>query len=225
MCFSATASFGSAAVLLIIGGVCIKNSETGPQKLLSSIPLMLSVQQFLEGIVWISLSNPEYSEWGNSATYGFLIFAQVVWPFFIPFSIMLLEKEKKRKKILLFLTIIGSVQALLLGSGMLIYSVSSEILHSHIRYVLDFPIANRWFGGVLYIIATGVSPFISSIRRLRLVGIIVLCSFLFTRILYEQNVISVWCYFAALISFVILVVILQFKKEKVLSSEIATIWP
>lgn len=223
MCFSATASFGSAAVLLIIGGVCIKNSETGPQRLLSSIPLMLSVQQFLEGIVWMSLLNPEYSEWGKSATYGFLIFAQIVWPFFIPFSIMMLEKEPKRKKILLFLTILGSVQALFLGYGMLMYSVSSEILHSHIRYDLDFPPANRWFGGVLYIIATGVSPFISSIKRLRFVGIIVLSSYLFTSILYAQNVISVWCYFAALISIVILAVILQVKKEKVINSEIAPV--
>lgn len=223
MCFSATASFGSAAVLLIIGGVCIKNSETGPQRLLSSIPLMLSVQQFLEGILWISFLNPEYSVWGKSATYGFLIFAQIVWPFFIPFSIMLMEKEQKRRKILLFLTIIGSVQALILGYGMLMYAVSSEILHSHIRYNLDFPPANRWFGGVLYIIATGVSPFISSIRRLRFVGIIVLCSYLFTRVLYGQNVISVWCYFAALISFVILVVTLQSKKEKVVNTAIAPV--
>ncbi len=223
MCFSATASFGSAAVLLIIGGFCIKNSETGPQRLLSSIPLMLSLQQGLEGIVWISFLNPEYSVWGKSATYGFLIFAQIVWPFFIPFSIMLMEKEQKRKKILLFLTIIGSVQALFLGYGMLMYSVSSEILHSHIRYNLDFPPANRWYGGVLYIIATGVSPFISSIRKLRFVGIIVLCSYLFTRVLYGQNVISVWCYFAALISFVILVVTLQSKKEKVVNTAIAPV--
>jgi len=223
MCFSATASFGSATVLLIIGGVCIKNSETGPQRLLSSITLMLSVQQFLEGIVWISFMNPEYSEWGKTATYGFLIFAQVIWPFFIPFSIMLIEKDKKRKKILLFLTIIGSVQALFLGYGMLRYSVSSEILHSHVRYDLDFPPANRWFGGALYIIATGISPFFSSNKRLRMVGVIVLCSYLFTRVLYAQNVISVWCYFAALISFVILAVILQVKKEKVLISEIAPV--
>jgi len=223
MCFSSTASFGSAAGLLIIGGVCIQNSKTVPQKLLSSIPLMLSLQQFFEGIVWMSLLNPEYSKWGESATYGFLIFAQVVWPFFIPFSIMLLEKEGKRKKNLLFLTIIGSAQALFLGYGMLMYSVSSEILHSHIRYDINYSPANRWFGGVLYIIATGVSPFISSIRRLRVVGIIVLCSYLFTRVLYAQNVVSVWCYFAALISFVVLAVILQVKKEKTLSSEIAQV--
>lgn len=223
MCFSPTASFGSAAVLLIIGGVCIKNSETGPQKLLSSIPLMLSLQQSLEGIVWISLLNPEYSEWGKSATYGFLIFAQVVWLFFVPFSVMMLEKEPKRKKILLFLTILGSVQAVILGYGMLMYSVSSEILHSHIRYNLDFPPANRWFGGALYIIATGVSPIISSIGRLRFVGAIVLCSYLFTRILYAQNVISVWCYFAALISLVILAVILWSKKESASKVEITEV--
>ncbi len=223
MCFSPTASFGSAAVLLIIGGVCMKNSRTAPLRLLSSIPLMLSVQQGLEGIVWISLLNPEYSEWGKSATYGFLIFAQVVWPFFIPFSILMIEKEQKRRKILLFLTIIGSIQALFLGYGMLMYPVNSEVLHSHIRYDMDFPAASHWFGGVFYIIATGISPFISSIRRLKLVGLIVLCSYLFTRILYEQNIISVWCYFAALISFVILSIILQSKNKIALNAEIATV--
>ncbi|MFA6944675.1 MAG: DUF6629 family protein [Pedobacter sp.] len=223
MCFSSTASFGSSTALLVIGIISMKNSGTGPQKVLSSVPLMLSVQQLLEGIVWLSLMNPGFSEWGKPATYGFLIFAQVIWPVFIPLSIFILEKVPNRKKILFYFMIAGMVQALYLSFGMLMYPASSEIMHSHIRYDLDFPGANRWFGGALYIIATGVSPFISSIKMLRLMGVIVLSSYLFTRILYEQNVISVWCYFAALISFVVLAVILRSKKEILVKGSIATV--
>ncbi len=215
MCFSSTASFGASAALLVIGVISMKNSITRPQQVLSSIPLMLSVQQFFEGIVWLSLTQPAYAEWEEAATYIFLIFAQIVWPFFIPLSVMLLEKEPKRKKILFWLLLTGIIQSLYLAFGMIGYSVLTTIDGHHIRYLLDFPGANHWYGGALYLIATGISPFVSSIKRLRLMGIIILFSYLFTRILYEYYVISVWCYFAALISFVVLAVILQFKKETV----------
>jgi hypothetical protein len=78
---------------------------------------------------------------------------------------------------------------------------------------MDFPAANNWYGGVFYILATGFSPFVSSIKRISLIGVIILFTYLFTRIFYEYYVISVWCYFAAMISFVILSVSMKFRKE------------
>lgn len=191
----------------------MKYSSTRPQQFLSSVPLMLSIQQFCEGILWLSLSRPEYAEWEKPATYVFLLFAQIIWPFYIPLAIMLLEKHALRRKILSWLFLIGIFQAFYLAYGMALYNVQASIESSHIRYNLDFPGANQWFSGVLYIMATGMSPFVSSIKRMRLMGIIILFSYLYSRILFEYYVISVWCYFAALISFVVLAIILQLKKK------------
>ncbi|SDL80444.1 hypothetical protein SAMN05421813_102201 [Daejeonella rubra] len=216
MCFSATASFGASAILFGIGLLSIKNSESSAQKYLASIPLMLSIQQILEGILWLSISNPAYLDWVKPSTYGFLLFAQVIWPIFIPLTLMLLEKEAIRKKILMIFLALGVLQAIFMGYGLFFFPAESSISGSHIRYDMDFPAANTWYGGVFYILATGFSPFVSSIKRISLIGVIILFTYLFTRIFYGYYVISIWCYFAALISFAILFVSLKLKKEGVI---------
>lgn len=217
MCFSATASFGASAILFGIGFISMKNSENRAQKFLASIPLLLSTQQVFEGVLWLSIPNPDYFEWVKPSTYGFLLFAQVIWPIFIPMTLLFLEKEPKRKKILSYFLASGILQALLMGYGLFIFPAESTISGFHIRYDMDFPAANNWYGGVFYILATGFSPFVSSIKRISLIGVIILFTYLFTRIFYEYYVISVWCYFAAMISFVILSVSIKFKREAVVN--------
>jgi hypothetical protein len=213
MCFSATASFGASAILLGIGLISFKNSESKEQKFLASIPLLLSIQQIFEGVLWLTISKPNYLEWVKPSTYGFLIFAQVIWPILIPMALLFLEKESMRKKALSYFLTLGLIQALFMGYGLLVFPAESSVSGSHIRYEMDFPAANNWYGGVFYILATGFSPFVSSIKRISLIGVIILFTYLFTRIFYEYYVISVWCYFAAMISFVILSVSMKFRKE------------
>jgi hypothetical protein len=220
MCFSATASFGASAILLGIGLISYKKSESREQKFLASIPLLLSIQQIFEGVLWLTISKPNYLEWVKPSTYGFLIFAQVIWPILIPLALFFLEKEVMRKKALSYFLALGVVQALFMGYGLLVFPAEASISGSHIRYDMDFPAANNWYGGVFYILATGFSPFVSSIKRIILIGVIILFTYLFTRILYEYYVISVWCYFATMISFVILSVSLKFRKEAIVNVSI-----
>ena len=212
MCFSTTASFGASAILLGIGLISIKNSESRAQIFLASIPVLLSIQQIFEGVLWLSISNPSYLEWVKPSTYGFLLFAQVIWPIFIPLALLFLEKEPIRKNALIYFVAFGLTQALLMGYGLVAFPAESSISGTHIRYDMSFPAANNWYGGVFYLLATSVSPFFSSIKRIRLIGVIILFTYLFTRVFYENYVISIWCYFAALISIVILLVSLKFKK-------------
>lgn len=213
MCFSATASFGASAALALIGSVSMKNSDSAGLKTLSSIPLLLSIQQFTEGIIWLSLTNPEYSDLKNISTVVFLIFAELIWPIFLPVSMLVIENSSIRRKILRILLIFGIIQALYIGYGMIFYPVDAAVSGSHIKYQLDFPGANHWTAGIFYILATGLSPFISGNKRISLIGIIIICSYIFTRLLYADYIISVWCFFAALISIVVLYVVSDLKKH------------
>jgi hypothetical protein len=43
----------------------------------------------------------------------------------------------------------------------------------------------------------------STTKEIRLIGILLLLSFVVTRLLFEDEVISVWCFFAALISIIV----------------------
>ena len=80
MCFSASASFVAGALLFAGGVAAVKFSENSRQLPLAVIPLIFSFQQFMEGMLWLSLSFPEFSGWKTTYMYVFLIIAQVVWP-------------------------------------------------------------------------------------------------------------------------------------------------
>src|SRR5687768_16565317 len=99
MCFSAEASFAAGAILLGIGVVSLNKAVSGPQRVLAGIPLLFSIQQFDEGILWLTFSNPAYMHWWQPAILTFLFYAQVVWPVFVPLSMTLIEKDPFRKRI------------------------------------------------------------------------------------------------------------------------------
>jgi len=212
MCFSAEASFGASAIILGIGIVAIKKSTNLPQKILSCIPLVFSVQQFAEGILWLSLSHPSLSKWNKIATYSFLVFAQVVWPILIPLSVMLLEKERKNKKILSAFLIFGIILSSVLSYCLLFYKAEASISCNHIRYDLYYPIHLK-YSGIFYFIPTVIPPLISSVKRFRLFGIVIVLSYIISKIFYQYYLISVWCYFAAIISIIILFIIIKLNQE------------
>lgn len=212
MCFSAEASFGASAIILVIGIVSVKKSTTLPQKVLSCIPLFFSLQQFTEGVVWLSLSHPGFSHWDKIATYGFLLFAQVIWPVFLPFSVYLLEKDKNIKKIMAGLLVLGVIVSSVLFYSLLFYKVEANISCYHIQYDVNYP-THLKHAGIFYLIATIIPPIISSVKRLRLLGVSIFLSYIATKLLYENYLISVWCYFAAVISIVVVSVIIKLNRQ------------
>lgn len=145
--------------------------------------------------------------------YGFLVFAQVIWPSYVPFFVLLPERHPVRKRILRVLLAIGIGTSLYLSYCLLFYPVSAVIDGYHIRYDLDFPFGNKWHSGISYIIAAVFSPFISSSKHLRFIGVLLLGSYLVTQIFYHDYLISVWCYFAAVLSLTILALIVHSNKK------------
>lgn len=200
MCFSASASFVAGALLFAGGVATVKFSENSRQLPLAVIPFIFSFQQFMEGMLWLSLSFPEFSGWKTISMYVFLIIAQVIWPTWVPFSIYIIENKKKSKKILRILLITGIIVSAALGYGLLTYPVDAGIRNYHIGYFLDVPAQYRVIPGLFYFIPTVFPAFVSSVKYMRSFGIAILISFLATKIFYPENVISVWCYFAAIMT-------------------------
>lgn len=213
MCFSAQASLIASAGLAVIGVISITRASTFPQCVFASIPLIFAVQQFSEGFLWISLLDPQHKLWYNPSMYAFLFFAQVLWPSFVPVSILLLEKDPKRKCILKYFTGIGILTGSYFLYCLFYYPVNAIAQSHHIKYDLEFPPSLKWISGLLYIVAAVFSPFISSIKWVRLFGCILLISYLITRIFYRDYLVSVWCYFAAVLSLVVLAIVIKIRKE------------
>lgn len=200
MCFSTSASFGAGIVLSVLGVATLRKVREPRQYPFAAIPLFFGVQQLLEGVIWLSFSRPDYREYQQAATYAYLVFAQAVWPVWVPFSIFLLEKNDRRKQLLALLTVGGVVAA-----AMLLYFVFSQhatagIEGNHIKYGIDTPPHFWIWTGSLYLLATVVSPVVSTVRRMQWLGLVSLASFLVSKIYFEDNFISVWCFFAAILS-------------------------
>lgn len=214
MCFSAGASFGTSAALCIIGVVAITKASTIPQKLFASIPFIFSVQQATEGMLWLSFNHPGFG--GHSLfPYVYLVFALMLWPVWIPLTIRLLEENATRKKILNIFVIIGAVVSAWFAGSMFFCSAQAVTTHHHIQYQLNFPstLTNLiWPFNIFYFIATIVSTFISSIKRMKWLGIVCAIAYLFSLYFYSEFVISVWCYFAAVLSIIVLWIASGLKK-------------
>ena len=100
MCFSTEASFIGGAVIITIGVATVLKVHKPSQLVFACIPLFFGLQQIAEGFVWLSLQNPAYKGVLIPATYTFLIMAEVFWPFMVPLAVMLMEKNKKRLRVL-----------------------------------------------------------------------------------------------------------------------------
>ena len=107
MCFSATVSFSAGIVLGITGVVAIKKMESPKQLAFAIIPFLFAFQQFIEGVLWLALMHDEFSYLASFATYVFLFVAQIIWPVWVPFSIMCLENSSGRKKVCFVILAIG----------------------------------------------------------------------------------------------------------------------
>jgi hypothetical protein len=215
MCFSAGASFIGGTVITAIGVATIKKVNSPAQIPLATVPFIFGIQQISEGFVWVSLQSPGHDVMLNLSAYIFLIAAVVVWPSMIPFSILSLEKPGKKRKTIIVLLALGIITSLYYGIGLLIFNIEPEISSHHICYSNNFPEFLRLPAFFLYLIATLTPLFISSIRKMYLLGIIMALSCLITGIFFKEYLTSVWCFFAAIISGLIYFIIIDTGKDQV----------
>lgn len=198
MCFSATASFTASAALAIAGIATLKQARNRSQLFLASIPLLFAIQQFSEGVLWLTLPDQINTPIGQAALYTFLFFAVLFWPIWIPLSGFAAEKIQWRKYVLGALTLAGivwSVYYFLYATKM---SVSAQIANGHIQYVSDFP-SNKWYyAGIIL-----ASCFVSSFPRIWIFGVLVAISLVVSYVYFEPAFGSVWCFFAALLSLIL----------------------
>lgn len=213
MCFSAEASFAGGIIISAIGVATVTKVHKSSQLIFASIPLFFGIQQFTEGILWLTLPNPDAITIQKVSTYLFLIMAQVLWPMMIPLSVLFMEEDRKKKKLLrLFLTLGGCV-AIYYAVFLAIFTVNPEIMGYHIHYHTSAPQTFAVLTFLIYLAVTIVPLFISSIKKTHLLGVLMFLSCAVTVVFFRQFLTSVWCFFAALISGVIFWILRDSKRK------------
>ncbi|HEX2613051.1 MAG TPA: DUF6629 family protein [Fibrobacteria bacterium] len=191
MCFSASASFVASGGLTVLGAATFVAARK-KDKVLVAIPILFGIQQCFEGIQWLYLERGSSSLW---AGYGFLFFALLVWPFYVPAFVWLLDKP--RRPLLRWFVIAGALVSLYF-LGLLAFSpLHIRERGNCVAYAFHYP--DKWV--VLPYLAVVLGAlFVSSRVIFRWFGVAIFAMAVLAWRLYETNFISVWCFFAAAVS-------------------------
>ncbi len=197
MCFSPEVSFIASGGLAAIGTA---TAVVAPKqkKIFAIIPFMFAIQQAIEGVQWLWLRTGTVC---ISATYGFLFFAFFIWPVMVPAMVYI--ADKKSRHIVRWFIIVGTPLSLYALYLMLTRGVDVIEIHKSIKYSMYNPLT--FIEAVVVYIAITIGPLlISSISAFRWFG---LAAAIFAAIAYyffTATFISVWCFFAAVLSVSIL---------------------
>lgn len=210
MCFSASASFSASILLIPTGIYCLKEAMRSDTAylLISTWPLFFGIQQAFEGLVWLGIASNEITLI-NTASLCFLFFSHFFWLFWAPFSAFSLETKKSIRIILIVFTILGFFYGALLYLPLLFSKsfVSIKIVNNSIYYATQFifnDLVPKNFSFVTYAIIILVPLLISSNQRVNFLGSLISLSVIITYIMFSHAFISVWCFFAAVLSLYLL---------------------
>ena len=209
MCFSATGSFAIAGFLTGIGAVSMSRNVSRPHRVFAAVPLLFAAQQAAEGVVWSTIDGGHHGV-HRLAVNAFLAFAVVVWPVWLPYSLRRIEASPPRRRWLGALTALGVLVAL--------YSAMLMVTLQPVAHVAGHSIVYTYRPGsglipdelvclLLYVMPTVVPFFVSTARLARTIGLALATSLVVTVIVQRDALTSVWCFFAAILSGLVLLAV------------------
>jgi hypothetical protein len=200
MCFSASASFIAGTTLTAVGVATLKRAETRAERPFAMIPLLFGVQQLTEGVIWLTFRH-EAPLLKQIMTYLYSGFSHALWPMYVPFAMGILEAIRWRRRAIFAFEAAGAAVGLYLLYFIVTRPVVAEVVGRHIVYVsphfFRIPVI------VLYLAATCVSCFFSSHGFVKLFGVLALLSFIAAYVVHVTTLVSMWCFFAAILSLLI----------------------
>jgi len=202
MCFSATASLLTAAITATVGVATMRRTQTWREAPLAAIPLLFAVQQAAEGGIWLALDSAEPGRWPWLLTQVFLLFALVVWPVYAPATALALEPPGWRRHVMQLCALCGVTIASFFAVQLLTVHHEGYISGRHILYRTE--VEAPLLPGAIYLFATGMSLCLSSSRAVSTLGLIVVSGSIIAWVFYQDVFVSVWCFFAAASSFIVL---------------------
>jgi hypothetical protein len=202
MCFSASGSFGVAAVLAGVGAVSLARPRSPSHGMLAAVPLLFALQQATEGLVWVTIGHARGSGLHGLAVAAFLGFALVLWPVWIPLAFALPEANPSRRRLLSALTAIGAVVAV--GATVMLLRVrpAAHVAGHNIAYSYASSSSAIVLALYLpmYVIPSVLPFFVSTVRWAKVMGVVLVVALLATFVIERRALTSVWCFFAAILS-------------------------
>ncbi len=174
-------------------------------------PVAFSIQQTIEGLVWIGVNSADQTL-VSAASRGFLFFSHFFWLAWVPFSIYRLENESWRRRLLLYLTGVGAASgvSVFLPSFLMADWLTVEHVQQSLEYktVLIYDgLVSRTALRVIYAVIIVSALLMASSWLIKAFGGLILVSLLVANHFFTHALISVWCFFAAVLSIYIAVIL------------------
>src|SRR5580700_10413091 len=202
MCFSAAANFIGSGVLGAIGVVTLTKVKHRRELLFAGLPMLFAVHQFTEGFVWLGLDGILSPAVTHDMGAAFMLYAQGLLPFLVPLSVLLFEPNAKSRRRMLPFAALGLATTLYALWALTAYPFEVYVRGNSIVYT-DSGTANVVMG-VLYVITTCGSLFMSKIRLMVIFGAINLTILVAVLAFKAYAYTSLWCAYAAIASVIIL---------------------
>ena len=216
MCVSAEVSFGMAGPLVAGGAFAIRKAQKTDTRYvpLALFPVLVGVQQAMEGFVWMAAENG--AAYLRMAALGYLFFTWLVWPSFVPYMTARLEDNGDKQKLFFYIAQAGMVLGLVLympnfwNEGWLSVEIISHSIAYQCTHLGDQYIPHRIPYG-FYLAFISLPPLLSSHRSLNIFGAGLVAFVPLTYFFFASAQISVLCFFAAVMTLYIIYVILEDK--------------
>jgi uncharacterized protein DUF6629 len=159
MCFSPEADLVGGIAIGAIGVDALHHHRGRRETAIASLPALLAGHQLVETFVWWGLAGTVPAEAGRIAMWAYLLFAFCVLPVFVPLSLMSIEADERRRRLMRLCGTTGAVVAAVLLVSLLHGGASAQIGRAHIEYNVEVPA-----GGVLvaFYIMAACGPFVFS---------------------------------------------------------------
>jgi hypothetical protein len=202
MCFSPYADFTAGAVVAGVGIETLRRVRGRRELIVGALPLLFGLHQLVEGFVWLGLRGQVSSAVGATAKEAYIVYAHAVLPAIVPLGFTILEPNRRRTRWMWPLVYLGLVLGAYLLWQVSAYPVGAQPEAHCIDYTTHTP--NDLLIGALYVSVTCGPALLSSRRYLRWFGLIGLVGAIATALVRVDELTSLWCLYAALVSVLIL---------------------
>ena len=214
MCFSASASFVAASALAIIGGATVRAAPSRRFVPLAAIPLLFAAQQACEGALWLVLERAPFHVGGTPLARAFLFFALFVWPAWVPLSLFVVEEDRKKKRALAALAIVGAVLGAWLIGCATLRDANACMAFGNLYYWVQLDAPVKHAVPIVYLATVAAPLALSSLRGSTLLAIATIASCALSAVMSRAGFVSVWCFFAAALSGVVGLVVVRARTSE-----------
>ena len=218
MCFSPGADAVVGGIVVGIGVDALRHVREPKQILVASLPLLFGLHQLDEALVWLGLQGRISESVERVGIWVYVLFALAALPVLVPIAVLAVERSPGRKRL------IGALAALGIAVGV---SLAVAVFHGSVNAVIDgrhisYDVSALQRGGqitALYVVAACGALIASSHRDLSTLGLLNLIAVPVLMWMTVSGFISLWCFWAAIVSVLIDVHLRKQVRRSVSSAE------